>query len=107
MPHSSQKGSAKMFDQAGVPPLSEPERAYIRLVEEYRHGLRRELEQREDRELIFPLAKFSEKLLFPMVVVLISAIVSGFVIPWVLSKQDRAKRIAALKAEMIESISKE
>jgi hypothetical protein len=96
-----------MVDQVGGPSLSESEVAHIRLVEEYRHGLRRELEQREDKKPLFSSATFSEKLLFPTVVVLISAIVSGFAIPWILSKQDREKRMAALKAEIIESISKE
>lgn len=94
-----------MTDPAGGPSLSEAEMKHVRLIEEYRHALRQELEQSGKKKSVFSLTTLSDKLVFPAVVVLVSAIASGYAIPWILSQQDKERRMAAIRAETIESIS--
>lgn len=85
--------------------LSQEERTRIRLVEEYRYAVRQEIEKRSAGGSVLSAMTLAEKLLFPAAVVVISALVSGLVIPWVLDQQARKTRGYATRQQLIQDLN--
>src|SRR5258708_1513856 len=77
--------------------LSLEERDRIRLEEEYRYAVRKEILARESTQAPFWLDKF----LAPALLVVITAIASGLVVPYILRVGDDQRRAVELKSRLI------
>lgn len=89
-------------DDAGV--LSFEERERVRLVEEYRFAVQQSLKERTPRRR----GEFwIEKLLAPVVIVLLSALATGFVIPHILRAQERLRHEREISSALAEEIGQE
>lgn len=77
--------------------LSPEERSHIELVEEYRHEVRKRLADHESKANLFWLEKF----VVPILLVVVTAVASGLVVPYILRQGEDRRRAMELKSRLI------
>jgi hypothetical protein len=79
--------------------LSEHDKAYIRATEELRHEIRAKLEDTHDRRW-----QITEKLLIPLALIVITAGISGLLVPHILKVDDDQRHLLEIKSKLITDI---
>lgn len=82
-----------------MPELSEQDRAYIRLTEEYRAEVQRSLSHRAGW-----LSYLLDKVAMPVGLLMLTALLSGLVVPYILRVDDDQRQLLDLKARLINDV---
>jgi hypothetical protein len=82
-----------------MPELSDADREYIRLTEEYRYEVQRTLGNKPGR-----LVYLVDKVAMPVGLLMLTALLSGLVVPYILRVDDDQRQLLDLKARLINDV---